>query len=343
RLVVYGCDEHSGVQELVTALLEEPFAPDIHKAVIRNRWEAGSEGLERVITYGYAPADHPASFRTPSSWLQQFLAPVELRELRSVPLSLVTNHGAVTKALLSSDVPVIVCNPVTTSIAKLYSELPLLLQHENAILVVVCSPEPASTFADAVLKHLPRSLSVVFTDPSRALGAIRILNTEPRSSIAVQRYQDNYAASGISKFTAALMQKLSIISSGGIGALYALSAKEQVKASLSACHATLKTAEEEVSTTTCSSIDLRCSVAELKERVESEVLGVNSANEVQRALNRARVEVKTVLDHLTWWRCIWRVDDIGETVKTAIDKAWCRELEDRVSVDHAFNDYPVLT
>lgn len=241
-----------------------------------------------------------------------------------------------TQALLSSDVPVIVCNPVTTSIAKLYSELPLSLQHENAILVVVCSPESISTFADAVSKHLPKSLSVVFADPSRALGAIRILNTEPRSSVAVQRYQDDYAASGISKFTAALTQRLSIVSSGGVGALYALSAKEQVKASLSTCHATLKTADEEVGAVMCSSIDLTCSVAELKERIEAEVLGVSSANEVQRALDRAKVEVKAVLDHLTWWRCIWRVDDIGETVKAAIDKAWCRDLEDRVSVDHAF-------
>lgn len=48
--IVYGCDEHSGARELVTALLEEPFAPDIRKAAIRNRWEAGSEDPERVIT-----------------------------------------------------------------------------------------------------------------------------------------------------------------------------------------------------------------------------------------------------------------------------------------------------
>lgn len=226
--------------------------------------------------------------------MHQFPAPVELSELPSIPLSHV-KASAVHKALLSSDVPVIVCNPVTTPIAKLRSELPLALQHQNAILVVVYSPESASTFEDAVSKQLPQSLSVVFVDPSRALGAIRTLSAEPGSSIAVQRYQDNYAASGISKFTAALTQKLSIVSSSGISALYALSAKEQVKASLSACHTTLKAAGREIDVTVVSNIGLRDSVAELEARIEAEVLGASSVNEVQRALGRAKAEVKAAL------------------------------------------------
>lgn len=235
------------------------------------------------------------------------------------------------KALLTSDVPVIVCNPITTPIAKLRSELSLALHHENAVLVVVCSPESVATFEEAVSKQLPRSLSVVFVDPSRALSAIRTLSAEPGSSVAVQRYQDNYASSGTSKLTAALAQKLSVVSSGGVRALYALSAKEQVKASLSACQMTLKAAEREVVAAAVSSIGLRDSVAELEARVEAEVLGVSSVNEVQRALGGAKQEIKVVMDHLTWWRCVWRVDDIGDNVRGAVDKAWCRELEDRVS------------
>lgn len=246
------------------------------------------------------------------------------------------------KALLSSDVPVIVCNPVTTPIAKLRSELLLALQHQNAVLILIGSPEAARTVEESGLKQLPKRLTTIFVDPSRALNAIRTLSAEPGSSVAVQRYQDNYAASGISAFTAALARKLSVVSSGGIRALYALSAKEHVKASLCACLATLKTAGVEVDAAVVSSMDLRDSVAELEARIEAEVLGVSSANEVQRALGRAKAEVKVVMDRLTWWRCVWRVDDIGDTVRSAVDAAWCRELEDRVSLPHASSGHCTL-
>lgn len=329
RIVVYGCDQHSGARELVTALLEEPFAADTRKAAIRGRWKEGPTDVERVITYGYAQADSPASLRTPSPWLQQFPAPLELHELPNVTADR-TKAAVVHKALLSSDVPVIVCNPVTTPLAKLRSELPLVLHHGSAILVLVCSPDSANTFEDAVMKSLPKTLSVVFVDPPRALNAIQTLSAEPSSSVAVQRYQDNYAASGVSQFTAALARKLSVVSSGGICALYALSAKEQIKASLSACHETLKAAEREADAAVVSTMDLRDYVAELEAIIEAEVLGVSSVNEVQRALAYAKTEVQAVMERLTWWRCVWRVDDIGDTVRAAVDKAWCRDLEDRL-------------
>lgn len=35
---MYGCDEHSDARELVTVLLEDPFAPDTRKEAVRNRW-----------------------------------------------------------------------------------------------------------------------------------------------------------------------------------------------------------------------------------------------------------------------------------------------------------------
>ncbi len=40
--VVYGCDEFAGVEQLVTALLEEPFASDEQRRVLLDRWKTAS-------------------------------------------------------------------------------------------------------------------------------------------------------------------------------------------------------------------------------------------------------------------------------------------------------------
>ena len=243
--------------------------------------------------------------------------------------------SAAYKSLFSSDIPVIVCNPATTPLETLRSDLSLVLRHGNAILVVVSSPESAPEFSEYATKQFPRSLSVVFVDPTRALAATRTLSAEPGSSVAVQRYQDNFSASGVSKFTSLLAEKLAV-TSHGVHALYALTAREQIKTCLASCQAVLKAASREVDEVHCAKYSLQDQVTELEARVATEVLGAGSAEEVKKALSRAKQEVKVVMDELTWWRCIWRVDDVGDTVKTAVDSAWCRELESRVC--NPFND-----
>lgn len=301
-------------------------------------------------SYGFSPSDKPASLRTPSNWLRQYPVPLEIRELPTTQLQ-DAEPSAYYKTLFSSDIPIIVCNPATTSLATLRSNLSAILHHGHAVLVTVSSGEPDPAYMDYVAKQLPRSLSVVFVDPSRALNATRTLSAEPGSSVAVQRYQDNYNASGISKFSSLIAEKLSVTSSGGVHALYALTAQEQIKACLSSCQATLKAASREVDTVDCARYSLQDDVTELEARIGKEVLGMESGSEVKKALNRAKHEVKTTMDRLTWWRCVWRVDDIGDTVKGAVDKAWCRELESRVcdsrsghircSTDYFYSSYSI--
>ena len=279
--------------------------------------------------FGYSPSEKPTSLRTPSNWFRQFPVPTEIRELPTTRLHERTSSTA-SKALFSADIPIIVCNPVTTPLSTLYSHLSLALSHGKAILVIVSSSELASSCAEYVTKQFPSSLSVVFVDPSRALNATRTLSAEPGSSIAVQRYQDNFTASGISQLTSLITEKLSVTSAGGIDALYASTAREQIKACLSSCQAALKAATREADAVDCARYSLLDDISELEARIGTEVLGLNSGSEVKKALSRAKQEVETVMDRLTWWRCVWRVDDIGDTVKGAVDKAWCRELESRV-------------
>ena len=45
---MYGADEYSGAPQLVNALLEEPFAPDVAKVRVRERWK-GVEGSSNLV------------------------------------------------------------------------------------------------------------------------------------------------------------------------------------------------------------------------------------------------------------------------------------------------------
>ena len=51
--VVYGCDQYSGARDLITALLEEPFAPEARRDAIRQRWTGANQDVERTIAYVY--------------------------------------------------------------------------------------------------------------------------------------------------------------------------------------------------------------------------------------------------------------------------------------------------
>ena len=46
--IVYGVDSASGANELVSALLEDPFASDEQKQALRTRWESQPEGSRRI-------------------------------------------------------------------------------------------------------------------------------------------------------------------------------------------------------------------------------------------------------------------------------------------------------
>jgi hypothetical protein len=79
---------------------------------------------------------------------------------------------------------------------------------------------------------------------------------------------------------------------------------------------------------------------EAKARARGEVLGrpaenaaVNlSANGdvVALALEDAGKEMREVMDRLTWWKMVWRVDEISHIITQAMQRTWCRNLERQV-------------
>lgn len=75
-------------------------------------------------------------------------------------------------------------------------------------------------------------------------------------------------------------------------------------------------------------------------KVYSEVLGVSAATpssnsdagQVDAALKLAEKDMRVVMDRLTWWKMVWRVDELGEVVRDAVRKAWCTNLEKNVLI-----------
>lgn len=290
------------------------------------RYRTGLELISRSSNEPVA-AEGSTVIHVASSWLQQFAVPVEIQELQS---SQPQRTSTPTHVLFSADIPIVVCNPVTTPISKLIADPSLPLSHANAVLVIVTTPQiPLGTWKH-LTQSLPKTLTTVLVDPARAISAVQTLDLDASSPIAVQRYQDDFTGSRIAELTAVLVEKVSAASQSDIVRLSEVTAREQVRSSLDACCQILKKADADVSRVVSGALSLRDEVAELEARIGPEVLGAANGGGVAAAMAEAKKRVKIVVDKLTWWRCIWRVDDVGDALRIAVDKAWCRGLEDQV-------------
>lgn len=69
----------------------------------------------------------------------------------------------------------------------------------------------------------------------------------------------------------------------------------------------------------------------LQETIHAEAFGSSDGQVVQDAVTRAKQVVRPTMDRLTWWRLLWKVDDVAEIVTSSVNRAWCRHLEDQVN------------
>ena len=51
---------------------------------------------------------------------------------------------------------------------------------------------------------------------------------------------------------------------------------------------------------------------------------------IAKAVAQAKRSVQPTMDALQWYKLFWRVDDVRAAVTTAVDRAWCRDLERKV-------------
>jgi hypothetical protein len=170
---------------------------------------------------------------------------------------------------------------------------------------------------------------VLFVDPELALQALEVLSADTKDPRNVHEYQQRFVDSNIHAVHTAITNILKK-SPMSISSLRTETASTLIRLALEACKNSIKRAEWDADVVCSRVSELRCKVEEAKARARGEILGTKGSDEVQKAMKQAEKEMKGIMDGLPWWKMVWRVDEIGQIVGNAVQRAWCKELEDKV-------------
>ncbi|KAH9942464.1 uncharacterized protein BXZ73DRAFT_88035 [Epithele typhae] len=282
RIAVYGMDELSGAGELVTALLEDPFASDEQKRILRSRWEIRCVSFAAFVfvftysRYGTSESSAEDVIALESPWLRQFGVPVEIAEFKTSKLSQLVSGQEVSKAIYTADVVVVLatlCPPLC---------LPFLPPHPHSLYLVKAPsslspqlfPSINSNIGSSIIASLALqpALHVVFVDPTRAVQGLDAFSSGLASASSVERYQDNSPVQDILS-----------------------SSTTTVEVHIQTGRALILDASMNT---------LRVQMEEAKAKVHLEVFGneQKGADEIVKALAHAKSSVKATMDALQWYK-----------------------------------------
>ncbi|KAF5370647.1 hypothetical protein D9758_001821 [Tetrapyrgos nigripes] len=313
-------DKLSPSRDLVTAILDQPFASD---PALSNALRTRQNPPTLSISYARS-LNSDSGLALPSSFFLQFPYDVHIREYNV--------WSDFLSDFLRSDIPVVVCNPITTSPSHIL-DTPLLRDYPNTILVVVASP------TDEVANHVKAQypdVNILLMDPSRAVAGLDSLHTDPSSPAAVQRYQDEFGASRVFDLTAHIKTylesktktKTPLHTSQHLIPTKAALARLSALYSLS--RSQLRAADAEVDSIREAVSSLQRTIAEELVKAKKDILGVYEVpteSTVSKALSQARRDVHKSMNSLTWWKALWRIDEISSIVTSMVHNAWCKDLE----------------
>lgn len=297
-------------------------------------------------------SEGPSNLRIQSAWFQNFHLPVKLLEARSFRvLHSSSSADDVSKSIVLADIPIIVCNPVSTPLPTLLSSnnsLSLYLDNPNAVLVV-SSSSYAAQFAQHIKSLYKSAPTTLFIDPDRALLALRTLRTSPVSSAAVQQYQDGFAGSKISTLTETISDKLSLHGSPStvIAELHLQTAASLIRSSLNACRSVLQQTENEAVMVHEAISMMRNRMEELRVKLIPQIFGSPNKLDseeytVHDAVASSRKDLEAMMDTFVWWKLPWKVDDMRETMSATIHKVWCKDLERKVRTPEFITELHML-
>lgn len=294
--------------------------------------------------YGNSVTQDSSSLQVPSAYLEQFPIPIHITELASPDHAQTVLEERCSSELYGADVAILMYGSSSQLSCAGFPK-----DNASTIFVKNLDNPPAAELLNPGPIHsaLINRGTFLSISPRQALSALHTLQKNPGSPEAVQVYQTQMSASCISSLTdtlnkifASLQNNPSIPMAVVLRIRTALS---HVDAALRACRASVQHAREEMDTLSARLSDLSSRVEEEQARVHVDVFGVpehsaatestdvvSDSDVVGRALKRAETEMKIVLDQLTWWRMIWRVDEISVIVGGAVERAWCKELEHQV-------------
>lgn len=168
----------------------------------------------------------------------------------------------------------------------------------------------------------------MFVDPEMALHATQTLREDPKAPRNVEEYRTKYMDSHVGDVNTAISNILQ--NAGSVSRLREQTALGLIRTALEECRYVVKNAEQDLDLVSARVSDLRSEVEQAKAMARGQVLGHQGTDEVHKAMNHAEKEMKEVMDDLTWWTMLGRVDEIGMIVGNAVRRVWCRELEDKV-------------
>ena len=277
-----------------------------------------------------------------STFLTQFSLPIEIIEVRapnaenSVSISDLLENNPISEA----DISIFVCNPLVTPL----SAVPIHILPSNSI--VVFSAVDSQSDLDAILKQqqlqarsphctTAKQIEIIAVDPRRAANAVNILQREPNSITAIQRYQDDVLGSQISRLTEVLRSKLVIddpkLESSTIKTKLALG---RIADALDSSHASLMSTRSDLDHAFLETSRLQERIAECTAKMQT-ILFENrngSGSRVANAIKQVHKEMSQIMGRLSWWQMFWRVDDISTIVSSAVARVWFHEFEKQVVI-----------
>ncbi|KIL65908.1 hypothetical protein M378DRAFT_10491 [Amanita muscaria Koide BX008] len=360
RVVVCGTDQWSPSEDLVTALLSDPLASDDPvNDVLSNRHRA--IGTPLTISYATNPTNNGNSIQIPSNYLRQFPTAIQLTEVKSGD-NLKTLSEDDLLLLFKADFPIVVVNPITTSLVDLLRiRLP-----SNTVLVQAAHPiKPSDRPHPLLASESARVQEIIFMDPSRAVQALKTLHGDPISSSVIQRYQDDFLGSGVSSITHALHRALGVPSEPPLATFRATVLLAHLRGALNASQDMINSATANVASISTNVDSLSRQVEEARRHATAEILGLGQAKAakwgrvwppiirfgqddlprvieapvqetegIAEAMMQSNRQMRGIMDNLTWWRVLWRVDEVSGLVHAAVERTWCPELEKKL-VMHA--------
>ncbi|KAF7304833.1 hypothetical protein MKEN_01197400 [Mycena kentingensis (nom. inval.)] len=288
RLIVWGAN-HSVARDIVTALLEEPFASDTPQTrSMRQRWDNVRPGQTTLTN------DVPLTF------LNRFDVPVQLTETRDA------------MDLAHADVAIV----VSPRIADLQS---LNVPRSDIVVLDMDDLENVQAQQSSSRSMLPPS-RYLLVSPSQALKAIAAVKDAPSSPEAVQRYQSVFAASRMPYLIHSLEMTLQSITSSSLPRRAALS---QARGALAVCRAALQESKNELDRVADAVSALRAQMEEERVKAHTAVLGQADAHVVDRAVDEATQYVKVKVDRMRKWRrAMWSVDEITTSMTGMVRRVW---------------------
>ena len=220
------------------------------------------------------------------------------------PLDVVVEQQDSNNPPTNADIPICVVDPLSSSsIPTIYNP--------DTILVLTAIP-PSSSYASP--PHV-RTNKILFVDPSRARSGLDAIQSDPSSPAAVEFYRHEFSGSRVGDILRTL--KTYFAESPTLQAVQKRARFSQLVA-----------AETDINVLLDRACNLRALAEEEREKALKEILG---GEPVRHAVARAKKDIRPSINRLTWWRMVWRVDEIGSYVQDIVTRSWCRELEEHVS------------